>query len=50
VQELIQAFKAGKRLHRKYAMQLMLRTYMLLKTLPSLVDIPVPKGTKVAFF
>lgn len=45
--ELIEAFKSGKKLHRKYALQIMLRVYILLKSLPSLVDVDIPKDTRV---
>ena len=45
----MKAFKDGKKLHRKYVLQMLLQTYLLLKELPTLVDIPVPDGTKVFY-
>ena len=45
--DLIAYFKAGNRLHRKYALEILLRVHMLLKELPTLVDVNVPQGSKV---
>ncbi|XP_060557027.1 serine/threonine-protein phosphatase 5-like, partial [Ruditapes philippinarum] len=46
VQELMDTFKDQKKLHRKYAYQILLNVCKLFQEQPSLVDITVPEGEK----
>ncbi|VDD75518.1 unnamed protein product [Mesocestoides corti] len=46
MKQLLETFKAQKKLHRKYAMILIRRFYDYVRALPSLVDITVPDGAK----
>lgn len=39
--------KDQKTLHQKYAMQILIELHKQLKTLPSLVDVPIPQGTHI---
>jgi serine/threonine-protein phosphatase 5 len=47
VKELMETFRQGGRLHRKYAIQIILGVIKLLAQLPTLVDIDVPPGTRL---
>ncbi|CAN1351748.1 Serine/threonine-protein phosphatase 5 [Linum perenne] len=44
VKKMMDDFKNEKRLHRRYAFQIVLQTREMLQALPSLVDIDVPHG------
>ncbi|CAM8990137.1 unnamed protein product [Rhodiola kirilowii] len=44
VKDMMDAFKNQKFLHRRYAMQIVLQVREMLQSLPSLVDINIPKG------
>uniref|UniRef100_A0A0N5BFN5 protein-serine/threonine phosphatase n=1 Tax=Strongyloides papillosus TaxID=174720 RepID=A0A0N5BFN5_STREA len=46
VKELIETFKATKKLHIKYAYKILLKIYRYFKELPSLVEITVPDKQK----
>nr|CAG4650049.1 EOG090X03S1 [Sida crystallina] len=46
VEELMQTFKEQKKLHRKYALKILLDVMELFKSQPSLVDINIPEGSK----
>ena len=43
VRQLMQAFKDGKNLHRRFAFQLLLEAKAVLSALPSLVDVELPE-------
>ncbi|CAN1758896.1 Serine/threonine-protein phosphatase 5, partial [Linum perenne] len=47
VKKMMDDFKNEKRLHRRYAFQIVLQTREMLQALPSLVDIEVPGGKHV---
>ncbi|RAL38912.1 hypothetical protein DM860_015273 [Cuscuta australis] len=47
VKKMMDDFKHLKRLHERYAYQIVLQTRMMLKSLPSLVDIEVPHGKHI---
>lgn len=47
VLEIAQALKGQQRLHKRYAFEILLRVKKILVTLPSLVDVEVPKGTHI---
>ncbi|KAJ3414966.1 PsbP domain-containing protein 3, chloroplastic [Chytridiales sp. JEL 0842] len=47
VESLLDHMKAQKKLHRKYTLQIMLAVKALFESDPSLVDIPVPEGSKL---
>ena len=44
---MIDAFKASKHIHRRYAFEIVLAALDVLKTLPPLVDVDVPDGTSI---
>jgi serine/threonine-protein phosphatase 5 len=44
---LLQYLKAGKRLHRKYVLQILLQSFYLQRSLPTLVDVTIPEGRQV---
>ncbi|XP_022252390.1 serine/threonine-protein phosphatase 5-like [Limulus polyphemus] len=46
IKELMQNFKDGKKLHRKYAYKILLDVKEMFKKQPSLIDIHVPDGKK----
>nr|CAG4641580.1 EOG090X03S1 [Eurycercus lamellatus] len=46
MQELMQAYKDQKKLHRKYAFKILLDVEELFKSLPSLIDVPIPDESK----
>ncbi|KAL3142834.1 hypothetical protein ABBQ38_003127 [Trebouxia sp. C0009 RCD-2024] len=47
MQDMLQRFKDQKLIHRRYAFAIILQAYHILRKLPSLVDVPVPKGSKL---
>ena len=47
VVEIAQALKDQKKLHRKYALQVLLAVKKVLLELPTLVDVPVPAGSHI---
>ena len=44
VQDMLQEFKEQRVIHRRFAFQILLQARMLLRSLPSLVDVEVPPG------
>jgi serine/threonine-protein phosphatase 5 len=47
VEALLEDMKAQKKLHRKYACQIMLAVKKIFENDPTIVDIPVPEGSKL---
>ena len=47
VEGMIAAFKAQQTIHRRYAFEIVLQARDLLRSLPPLVDVPVPQGTGI---
>ena len=47
VTELIEHFRSQHRLHRKYVYSILLQIIPLLRSLPTLVDVPVAKGQHI---
>ncbi|KAG0444174.1 hypothetical protein HPB47_014083 [Ixodes persulcatus] len=46
MKQLMETFKAGKKLHRKYAYKMLVDAKAMFQSLPSLVDIEVPSDSK----
>lgn len=47
IQAMMDEFKAQKKVHRRFSMQIILEAYEKLRQLPSLVDVDVPEGTHI---
>ncbi|KDD75869.1 calcineurin-like phosphoesterase [Helicosporidium sp. ATCC 50920] len=47
VEAMVEAFKAGRGVHRRFAYELVLAAQRQLKALPSLVDVSVPEGEEL---
>src|SRR5690554_389483 len=44
VQDMIERFKSGKKLHRKYAYQIVLEATKIFKDEPTMPEVEIPKG------
>lgn len=47
VMALIERYRNQKQLHKRYVYEILLQAIQIFKSLPSLVDVPVPKGTHI---
>lgn len=45
LKQMMQEFKEGKRLHKRFAFAIMLQAKAILSELPPICEIPVPEGT-----
>ena len=44
VEEMVEAFRQQKKVHKRFAFEIVLTAQKILKELPPLVDVPVPRG------
>lgn len=44
VEEMVEAFRQQKKIHKRFAFEIVLTAQKILKELPPLVDVPVPRG------
>lgn len=44
VEEMVEAFRQQKKIHKRFAFEIVLGAQKILKELPPLVDVPVPRG------